>query len=214
MPRQIDSHRQLLNFRRGFDAGKRVLARIGAAAWSRSFHGGGDLALGGVGFTLAGLSLLFAAEMLRKPHEPYIRGLQYFAIFAQPNSSALKAAQQASAPPKKSNGVDYTSTASISERNRQRTAEEEAAELTGYEILGATNEAAWLKRGSEIGEVHVGDYVPGVGKILAIELQAGRWRLVGEDSSLPLEKESSEEPGRGLEKKSFAKPLIFDAPRR
>lgn len=192
----------------------RIRAGIGAAVWRRSFQGGAvDVALGGVGVALAGLSLLFAAEMIRRPREPYIPGVQYLAIFAQPNSSALKAAQKslsaANAPPKTSNDVDYTSTASISERKQPQIPKEPLDELTEYEILGATKEVAWLRRGSEIVEVRPGDYLPGFGKILSIEQQAGRWRLVVKNGGPQFGKASPEAPGRGA-----AKSLIFTSPSR
>jgi hypothetical protein len=196
MLRQIEHLRRFLTFPPAFNAGAAV------SRWL-SHDIAVNAALRGVGFALAGLSLLFAVEMLRKPHEPYIPGLQYLAIFAQPNSSASKAARLPSPPAygssKTPNSVDYTSTASIPERKQKK---EALGELATYEILGATQEVAWLRRGSEIVQVRRGDYVPGIGRILSIEERAGRWRLVVENAG-------PEAPSRGFEKKAVAKPPVL-----
>lgn len=212
MPRRIESLLRLLKLFRGSRARERLLARIRRPVRLRvSQEVAVDAALGGVGFALAGISLLFAWEMIRTPHEAYIQGMQYLAIFAQPNSSALNAAQRSPPPAyaqsKPATGVDYAPTASIPNKEQQHRGGE-AAETMGYEILSATKDVAWVKRGSEIKEVRKGDSVPGLGKIVSIEQEAGRWRLLLENGA----KDQRATPKRISTTKPFAKPLIFDGP--
>jgi len=212
--RRTESLRGLLKRFRASNARERILARISRPIWPRVRQGAAiDAAMGGLGFTLAGVSLLFAWQMLRTPHEAYIPGLQYLAIFAQPNRSALKAAQGSSpldsAQPTKGGDVDYASTASIPNRRQQPAGGAPPDEPMGYEILSATKDVAWLRRGSQISEVRKGDYVPGLGKIVSIEQEAGRWRLLLEKGA----KERRDRPRQDSSAKNFTKPLIFDTPR-
>ena len=213
MPREFPSLRRFLKLLRGSNARDRVLSQMRGPLrlWVRQ-GGAVDAALGGVGFALAGLSLLFACEMIGTPRKAYIPGMQYLAIFAQPNSSAPDPARRSSPPAYAQSvtatGVDYAPTASIPNGRQQQAEDKPAEEPMGYEILSATKDAAWLRRGSQINEVHKGDRVPGLGKIVSIEQLKGRWRLLLESG----ESELPEKPRRGPGTKPFARPLIFDGP--
>jgi len=125
-----------------------------------------NVALGWVGVALAGSSAAFA-------------------IFAQPNSAALRRAQPSSAvvitEARPSPGVDYTATASIQKPGSVGPSRPLKEEKPGYEILGANQETAWLRIGVNILEVRKGQSVPGIGEILAIERRGDAWRLVVDD---------------------------------
>ena len=144
-----------------------------------------NVALGWVGVALAGSSAAFAIRMIASQHDPLIRDMQYLAIFAQPNSAALRRAQPSSAvvitEARPSPGVDYTATASIQKPGSVGPSRPLKEEKPGYEILGANQETAWLRIGVNILEVRKGQSVPGIGEILAIERRGDAWRLVVDD---------------------------------
>jgi len=193
---------------RSFNAREHIVARIGAHAGEAMM----DSALGGLGFALAGFSLLFAGEMILEQHEPFIPGIEYLDIFSMPNSSALKATSQPqsielspAAPPFE---VDYAPTTSIprQERRPQQEERETPERATGYLILGATKELAWLQRGFDINEVRKGDYVPGLGRIISIEQKDGRWRIIWENS----ERAQAAATRQVSHHQAFDKRLIFE----
>lgn len=207
MAAKIDVIRLLCNSLRGFNAREHIVARIKAHSDDAV-----DATLGGLGFVLAGLALLFAGKMIQEPHEPYIPGIEYLAIFSMPNSSALKAAHQLQSikfsPPAPPYVVDSAPTASIPKQGgRQRQEEKETLEpATSYTILSATEGLAWLQRGFNITEVRKGDYVTGLGIIASIEQKAGRWRIIWENSDrTPVAALRQVSHQRALDK-----PLIFE----
>ena len=146
------------------------------------WQGASNAVLGWAGVALAGASATFAFQMIVTRHDPLIRDMQYLAIFAQPNSAASRRAPSSSplllAEARPAPRIDYTPTASFEKNTRRASSGVFKAEMGGYEILGATEQAAWLRIGVDIVEVRRGQTVPGVGKILAIEGRDGTWRLV------------------------------------
>lgn len=158
-------------------------ASVARAVWGLG-HGQGasGVALGWLGVALAGASAAFAIRMIVGQHDPFIHDMQYLAIFAQPNSAALRRAQEAPqaalAFAQPASRLDYAPTGSFEKSAHGGQSESLKAQASTYEILSATEQTAWLRRGADIVEARKGQFVPGVGKIVAIERRAGAWRLV------------------------------------
>jgi len=188
--------------------GRRTAAR--AVSRHACWHGAGNAALGWAGVVLAGASAAFAIRMIVTRHDPLIRDMQYLAIFAQPNSAALRRAQ--SSPPaalaeaRPAPRVDYTPTASF-EKPARATPFGVLPEKPAYEILGATEQTAWLRIGDDILEARKGQVVPRVGKILAIERRAGAWRLIVDNERSG--SRGSRPPALQRNARRFERKLIF-----
>lgn len=149
--------------------------------------------------------------MIAGQHDPLIRDMQYLAIFAQPNSAALRLVPPSPAlvhaEARSSQGIDYAATAAI-QRSVAPPFQRSRSETTAYEILGATEEAAWLRVGLSIVEVRKGQAVPGIGKILAIERRGDAWRLVI-DEERSARGETSPLAGKAKTSRSLEKKLIL-----
>jgi hypothetical protein len=186
------------------------LASVARAVWSLGHgHGAGGAALGWLGVALAGTSAAFAIRMVVGRHDPLIHDMQYLAIFAQPNSAALRRAQEAPqealALAQPASRLDYAPTGSFEKSAHGGQSQPMKAQTSTYEILSATERAAWLRRGFDIVEAKKGQLVPGVGKIVAIEWRAGAWRLVIENDR-PASREAASPTGAAG---SLNKRLIF-----
>ena len=177
-------------------------------------QGASNAVLGWTGVALAGAAAAFAIRMIATRHDPLIRDMQYLAIFAQPNSAAMRRAQ--SSPPvvlaetRPAPRIDYTPTASFEKSARRASVGVSRAEKAPYEILGATEQAAWLRIGVDILEVRKGQTVPGVGKILSIEPRDGAWRLIVDNNPSAASELPSSTPRRSAgATRSSDKKLIF-----
>jgi hypothetical protein len=117
-----------------------------------------DLALiGGCLATAAG-AVGFAGYMtMAGEHSPFINGMQYLAIFAQPSHPHRV-------------GVDMNPVGAIPPETKFR--------VGGYQLVGAEARFAWLREGDRIFAVHPGDDVPRLGKIGSVEQRDGRWTLL------------------------------------
>jgi hypothetical protein len=122
-----------------------------------------DLALFGGLVATAGGAVTFAGYMtMRGSHTPLINGMQYLAIFAQPNRHG----QGDEAAP----SVDMNPVGAIPAETK--------VEAGGYALVGAKPSYAWLRAGNRIFAVRPGDDVPQLGHVSAIEQRDGRWTLV------------------------------------
>ena len=177
-------------------------------------QGASNAVLGWTGVALAGAAAAFAIKMIATRHDPLIRDMQYLAIFAQPSSVAMRRAQSSSpavlAESRPAPRIDYTPTASFEKSSRRASAGVLKDEKAPYEILGATEQAAWLRVGADILETRKGQTVPGVGKILAIERRDGAWRLVVDNNPSAARELHSPAPNRSAgATRGSEKKLIF-----
>ena len=151
------------------------------------------LVVGGLATALS--SAGFATFMLMgRAHEPYIVGMQYFSIFAQPNRT-LEA--QAARPP---SGLDFTPTGSVA---RSDPAPAPLRQVDGPRRLVAISDGrAWLRTGQSFSEIRAGDALPGLGEIRSISRVRGVWTIVMSNGTMIRTGENAAE-GR------FERPMIF-----
>ncbi len=124
-----------------------------------------DLALiGALVCTAAGAVAFAGYETLINDHMPKVNGMQYLAIFAQPNSHTNAAQGEAA--------LDMAPVGALSRAAPEQTA--------GYSLTGAQPGLAWLREGDRFFAVSPGDEVPRLGRVAAIEPRDGRWALIGE----------------------------------
>ncbi len=122
------------------------------------------------GLALASGSIVFAAYMISDyKGEPRITGIEHLAIYSKP--ALHLALRQQDKPPAE---LDRMPVGSIGNG-------ESGAALTGYEILKASRDEALLRLPQgRIIRVSSGSRIAGLGAVIAIERQAGKWSLVTE----------------------------------
>ena len=129
------------------------------------------------GIGLAISSMAFAGVMIAHRDHPLVYGMEYLAIFAQPNRS-MRIARPSSTQTAGSAGsrdlVDPTPTGSIAPRDI-------AVDLREIEIIGVSGDIAWLKSGEKILAVAVGQNIVGLGHVAAISGLDSDWKLLGDD---------------------------------
>jgi hypothetical protein len=146
-------------------ASKKIAATVLGAVAGFTAGRAVDLALVAGGVATAASAVGFAGYvMLSGDHEPHINGMEYLAIFAQPNRSAHAPDKNDAAK------VDDTPVGAIPREIKDNVA--------GYWLVGAQPQFAWLRDGNRIFSVHPGDEVPRLGRVAAIEQRDGRWTLV------------------------------------
>jgi hypothetical protein len=124
-----------------------------------------DLALIGALLATAGGAVTFAGYMtMRGGRTPLINGMEYLAIFAQPNHHG-HGDESGTAP-----SLDMNPTGAIPRETKDGAG--------GYALVGAKPTYAWLREGNRIFAVRPGDDVPRLGHVSAIEQRDGRWALV------------------------------------
>ena len=157
-----------------------ALLGIGAARMIDFALIGGSLATaaGAVGF--AGYMTMVGAR------EPYINGVKYLAIFAQPSHGVKRPAN-----------IDMTPLGAI------------APDVKGYSLVGARPTYAWLRSGDHIFAVKPGDDVKGLGRVQTIEQRDGRWALIDKYGAVLIASAIADpDPSTGAGK--FNKPMIFN----
>ena len=184
--------------------------RLAAPAWS---YDRGHIVATVFGIWLAMGSASFAAYMLtHRPQEPLVNGMQHLAIFGMPNgSSELHTGSgdldhSAGGDPKE---IDFSGTGSIPEIAQLQLPELRFRATGGpISVIAGDRAVVWLQRGSVIIAVHVGDVVPGAGRVAGIARRAGHWAPIG-DTGEPLVDETGLNAGSDAEIKGVSRDLIF-----
>jgi hypothetical protein len=168
-----------------------------------------DAALVSAGVAAAGGSIAFAGLMLAGGGgQPRINGLEYLAIFAQPNGSPrpdpVSAALFEPAPRVAEQAIDASPTGSI---NRAET----IAPLSddGFHIVGGRSDLIWMRRGQTITAVRPGDFVAGLGLVGSIARRGGSWVLL-DPAGAPLPVNGAAGASRPGPPSRLSKSLIFD----
>jgi hypothetical protein len=150
------------------------------------------LAASGVGIALS--SLVFAGYMLSDADRPpRIAGMEYLSVFAKPNHSLL--AEQGMAPPAAvaaainlaAKAIDPTPTGSIADKNVSgrpvnliltpiRDLDARSA-ASGYKLLDVVNGEALVQSDIGFRHVRIGDTLPDLGRVNAIEKRGDHWVL-------------------------------------
>jgi len=148
-----------------------------------------DIGLKFLGVSLAACSFAFAVSAISVPREPYIPGIEYLAIFAQPNLSGMKTETAALDRPlavtNRSQRVDFQPTGAIPQQSGKTLGYFANAQQDTIEILRATTQFAWIRKSGELIFVRKGETIDDLGPILAIENTGGQWRLKFEKTYLP-----------------------------
>ena len=143
------------------DRKKSLAALVGAASASAWRGSSTSRLIGGALATAAGAVGLAGYLTLTGVQEPYIYGMKYLAIYAQPSHPVHVDGGQ---------GIDFNPIGAIA--TPLRTA------VNGYALVGAKASYGWLRDGDHIFAVLPGDDVPRLGHVAAIEQRNGRWALV------------------------------------
>jgi hypothetical protein len=154
-----------------------------------------DRALAISGVLIAVSSLAFAGYMFNDAHrQPQIAGMQYLGIFARPTHSAAVAAAEPSAEPATqeapakvaAQAIDPTPTGSI--RNEDLAAPinplwrpsgdiDPRQPPSSYKLLDVANGEALIQSDVGFRHVRVGDRLPDLGRVNAIEKRGDHWVL-------------------------------------
>ena len=127
-----------------------------------------DLALIGGLIATAGGAVTFAGYMtIRGAQTPLINGMEYLAIFAQPNHHGHGDEPEATQARQR---LDMDPVGAIPRETKD--------DVGGYALVGAKPTYAWLRQGNRIFAVRPGDDVPRLGHVAGIEQRDGRWTLV------------------------------------
>jgi hypothetical protein len=174
------------------------------AAENAGFETRSDLFGLGVGLSTAAASLAFAAYMLTHDNSSSrVNGIQYLAIFAQPNLGGRPAA--AVADINLSEDVDRMPTGSIPLDDKAV-----AQEIVdpGFSVISGQPGIAWAQKDSVIRAVRIGDVVEGAGRVKAIVLRDGMWQVLGE-SGAPILR-SGESASAGVSPVRLSRSSIFN----
>jgi hypothetical protein len=141
---------------------KKSLATVIGAVFGVGMARLGDLILIGGSLAIAAGAVGLAGYLtLTGVQEPYIYGMKYLAIYAQPSHPVHVDGGQE---------IDFSPVGAIA--TPLRTA------VNGYALVGAKSSYGWLRDGDHIFAVLPGDDVPRLGHVAAIEQRNGRWALV------------------------------------
>jgi hypothetical protein len=153
-----------------------------------------DLALIGGGVATAASAVGFAGYMmLAGDHETHVNGMEYLAIFAQP-SHGVHGEGKGDAEK-----VDSSPVGAIQREIKDN--------VSGYWLVGAQAQFAWLREGNRIFSVHPGEVVPRLGRVAGIEQRDGRWTLVDDKGAELIVSSQAELPASAGGR--FDKRMIF-----
>ena len=147
-----------------------------------------DKAIVSAGIGTAAVSASFAAFMLTTDHSrPNFNGIEHLMLFAQPlhgQPSPLVAKDQTTRP---SPGVDYSATGVIPRRGQgasdardtpKANVPETEPVIKGYVLEQADLGVAIVQRHNSSFRIRPGAYLPGAGRIIAIEQRGDKWVVV------------------------------------
>ena len=153
-----------------------------------------DLALIGGGVLTAASADGFAGYvMLAGDHQTHVNGMEYLAIFAQPSHGVR--------------GAGEKDAAWLDERPVGAIRREVKDNVSGYWLVGAQPQFAWLREGNRIFSVHPGEEVPRLGRVAGIVERDGRWTLVDDKGAELIVSTRTELPAS--EGGRFDKRMIF-----
>jgi len=141
-----------------------------------------DIALVGAGVAAASASLAFAILMMAaEGGAPRVNGLEYLAIFAQPNGAAKPESAGMMAETRQGvrfadQRIDPLPTGSINKGGAIAPIRDD-----GFHIIGGRSDLVWIRRGQTISAVRPGDIIDGLGRVGSIVRRGGNWVLL--DSS-------------------------------
>lgn len=161
------------------NASKEISPSIWRGALSRlGWKSVGDSVLGGTGCAVAVASAGFAVYMAAHP-QPKFNGIEHLMIFAQPNykdSSAFAAGALA-----RGKGIDYSATGTIRKDATSFPKMADAAEpiVASYTLHYVHDgDALIVGKDDSVYRVSIGSYVPGLGRVMAIEERHGQWAVL------------------------------------
>ncbi len=167
---------------------KAFLATLNAIAAARAI----DLALVGSSIGAAVGTVAFAGYMVaRGDHAPRINGIEYLAIFGKPSAGH--------GVDPDANGIDMAPIGAVAPSNPIAT--------SGYSLVAAQADLAWLREGSRIFAVKPGQSVPRLGLIASIAKSKDRWTLL-DAAGVPLILGARVELSTTASS-PFARPMIF-----
>ena len=176
-----------------------------ASAWSLA-----DATLVGAGLGAAGASVAFAGFMVAQDTRPTrVNGLEYLAIFAQPNG----ARRPAEGSPPSSEPVRQLATSQIDDAP---TGSIGSARFPGsppdnaFHLVSGRRDLVWVRQGSTIRAVRPGDSLPGLGPVGAIVRRGESWALLDVGGAVLLGPNADDDAGAPSPVKRFSKSLIFD----
>lgn len=138
----------------------------------------GDGMLGGTGCVAAVACAGFAVYMTAHP-QPKFNGIEHLMIFAQPNykdSSTFAAATAA-----RSKDIDYSTTGTIRKDSAPlpKTADVTEPVVASYTLHYVHDgDALIVGKDDSVYRVSIGSYVPGLGRVTAIEERHGQWAVL------------------------------------
>jgi hypothetical protein len=201
------------------DRSRKPWRGISAAAKRIRKHSLADISLVGCGLLTAFTSASFASYMLiQEAHGPFVRDMQYLALFARPRRSSGSATDRVpdgnpglaslSKETPIDSEVDMMPTGSISR------ASPAPSPTNLLRIVGGRPDVVYLSNGDAIRAVRVGDVIPGIGRVGAIAKREGGWTLLS-DQGTPLFKNEFNTINQNIRGDTrFSRSLIFDAPAR
>ena len=77
-------------------------------------------------------------------------------------------------------------------------------------IAGVSGQRAWLGNGNGFFLFGVGDYVPGLGRVLAIDGEDGRWRVLTTGGAIENTKGAAKNGENQARSPVFSRSMIFD----
>ena len=177
-----------------------------ASAWSLA-----DAALVGAGVGAAGASAAFAGLMVAQDARPTrVNGLEYLAIFAQPNGARRRPDVSAPAPPEPvrqlaASQIDDAPTGSIGAARSPGSPPDSA-----FHLVAGRRDLAWVRQGATIRAVRPGDSIPGLGSVGAIVRRGESWVLLDPAGAVLLGANAGDDAGAQFQARRFSKSLIFD----
>jgi len=162
-----------------------------------------DVAIIGSGLAAAAGSVVFAGFMVMQgDHTPRVNGMQYLSVFAAPKGGTKRTPDESDVAEADIDqpGVDLTPLGAIPLAATTSRAD--------YRLISARTDRAWVRAGSRIFPVHVGDVLPNLGKVSAIAWGGGHWTVVGENGEPLLV--SGDANDANNPKGAYAKPLILN----
>lgn len=158
---------------------KEISPSIWRVALSRlGWRSVGDGLLGGTGCVVAVACAGFAVYMTAHP-QPKFNGIEHLMIFAQPNykDSSTFAADTAA----RAKGIDYSATGTIRKDVTPFPKMADAAEpiVASYTLHYVHDgDALIVGKDDSVYRVSIGSYVPGLGRVTAIEELHGQWAVL------------------------------------
>ena len=169
-----------------------------------------ERALASLGVLLACGSVTFAGYMLGGGGgDQRLHGLAHLGLFAMPRSLGAARGNTAGEPvalASKTEAVDMMPTGAIAK------APSDSGDARGgrYVIAGVSGQRAWLGNGNGFFLFGVGDYVPGLGRVLAIDGEDGRWRVLTTGGAIENTKGAAKNGENQARSPVFSRSMIFD----